>query len=1044
MSTIGTVGSINVLFNVQYAAAERGTQRFATSVQTAGRKVRSEVSGIDRSVVSMNRALASIRAREFRTLSLSALRASSSVDRLRGILVATAAGLGGLGAAFSVKGVIDYADAYKNVSNRLRVVKKETESLRGLEDNIFSVAQRSRSQYEATGVLYARIAQSAKKLNLTQRDTLRVTETIQKAFQLGGSTPVEAAQSAIQLSQGIASNRLQGDELRSVLENPALGQLLADQIAGGDIAKLRELASEGQLTAKAVVTAFKNASGEIDTLFSGTEQTIGQAFVRIDNALLRYIGTSKTVTSSSSAVVVALNAIADNMDTVAASVAFLGTALAIKLGARATAGLAGTVAEMTRLRIETLASAAAASTSATSTLAADAARLRSAKAVYEAAKQGSAFGTTQIKAGRELQAANLAYAQSAGTAAAASKAHQAALVATGATARASTVAMNGLRASMAFFGGPIGLALTALAGVMFVVSQRAATAQQAVDYYAEAIRNAGGASGITNQSLRETAAALESVATASSNAATMVAAADASDRMASSFDQAASKASNLGSMAALAADAVGMRLAGQMQEMERRARAGEISVEDLRAQIDELAARNPSFAGIINGFYNVLAAAFAARAEVSALNAAIADGRSQKDDSFTTGKGDFPNPAGPSSERFGDSFADKARFQPDTMESLADKLRSSAKESAGPKPKKGRGGKSDGEKSAEKLKSKLDEIDYKVKSINFDKLDQDTIDAAKSAGIADSKIDQFIEGIRSGSGTAPPEIEKIRSKLQELASVEIGKGLQGLREEGTLALWSELDQKVVQTARSLGFAESMVRQFIASGANIGIMPEQFQQVRIELERIADNEKIAAFADDIAQAFGTFFSTAISQAESFDDALKNLGDQVSQAITQLLVIEPLMAKIRAMVTGFMGGGGIFGLGLGLFHDGGTVGENDNKKVLVRHSGGGTNKQSGVKHNEVMSLLEKGETVFTKGQTNDIGNALSTSTKQVQKMGGVRVEVGVAADQNGNLMPFVARVAQVASANAVKAAAPQIVQSATANVRNQFRNNPGFAR
>lgn len=345
---------------MQYGAAINGVRRFANETERGGDRANKAVRKTDASVSLLNRHISGLNGNRFATLSLSALRAANSVDRLRGILLATTTLVGGLGTAFTVRGLQEYSDTWAKVGNRLRIVKTESQALGEVQEKIYDIAQRSRSQFEATGVLFARIAASAKRLNIAQTDTLRVTETIQKAFLVGGSTPTEAAQSSIQLSQGIASNRLQGDELRSVLENPALGQLLADRITAGDIGKLRKLAADGELTAGVIIRAFKDASVEIDRLFSETTQTIGEAFVRIDNAILKSIGQSGKINAGARASVSALNFLADNIDDVIDSVQLLGIAFAAVLGGKAVAGITGFIGQQRALRAEILQSAKAA------------------------------------------------------------------------------------------------------------------------------------------------------------------------------------------------------------------------------------------------------------------------------------------------------------------------------------------------------------------------------------------------------------------------------------------------------------------------------------------------------------------------------------------------------------------------------------------------------------------------------------------------------------------------------------------------------------
>lgn len=351
---VATVGSIQVLFNVEYGAAVQSLRRFSSESEKTGQRVTRAVQGIDKAATATHRSLARLDGNQFRTLSLSALRASNSVERLRGVLLATSGLIGGLSLAIAVKGLQEYSDQYRNLNNQMRASISDGEDLADTQEAIFRSAQRSRSEYAATAKLFSRINVSAQRLNIAQSESLRVTETIQKAFTLGGSTPTEAAQSSLQLSQGIASNRLGGDELKSVLENQALGQLLANRITDGDIGRLRALSEAGELTAGVVIRAFRDAGTEIDRLFLQSEETVAGAFQKIDNALLRFVGTNDGVQSSMSATIVLLNAIADNIDTLATSITYLGAAAAGIFGVKGVNQLRAYVSGVASMRAEAI------------------------------------------------------------------------------------------------------------------------------------------------------------------------------------------------------------------------------------------------------------------------------------------------------------------------------------------------------------------------------------------------------------------------------------------------------------------------------------------------------------------------------------------------------------------------------------------------------------------------------------------------------------------------------------------------------------------
>jgi tape measure domain-containing protein len=622
VSTAARVGSINVLFQVQYGQAVAGTQRLASEVERGGTRMQRSVRDTDRSVLSLNSTMSRLNGRQFNVLALSALRANSSVERLRGTLLASSALLGGFGAAFTIRGLQEYSDTYKTVGNRLRVVKGEAQDLRDVEKQTFDVAQRARAQYEATGILFARMAGASKRLGISQKDVLRTTETIQKAFLVGGSTPTEAAQSSIQLSQGIASNRLQGDELRSVLENPALGQLLADRITGGDIGKLRDLAAEGELTAGVVIKAFRDASGEIDKMFAETEQTVGQAFILIDNALMRYIGTSKNANATSGATVALLNAIAENFEGIADTVFTLGAAMATVFAGRGINALQTHAAGLKQIRVDALAAAAAEVQTANAGKLAAAQHLASTRAAYEMAKANTVSTTTRRRLGRELQSALAAELNATKTAQASTLAHASALRSASVSGMAMAAAGRAASSAWAFVGGPWGAALLALGAIMFVASKRAEEAQERSDRYAEAIEKAGNLSERASGGIRVAAEAyfeVENAATAAQRAVSRDQAATDTIKNLSGLEEILNAAGR-GLLNFRTASSVGY---AELKKLVPEFVRGELSAEEFAKAADALAELHPDLSPLIAELQKAAEQADASRGRFDALSKSI-------------------------------------------------------------------------------------------------------------------------------------------------------------------------------------------------------------------------------------------------------------------------------------------------------------------------------------------------------------------------------------------------------------------------------------
>ena len=169
-------------------------------------------------------------------------RAESGMDKVDRRLKRTeknAKRLGGaLRRAFTLVGLIAaarqvgiFADSLTNVQNRIRLVTKNTAQLNAVTKQLFDISARTRTGFQATATIFSRTALAVKDLGLSLNETLGFTEALNQAIVLSGVKAQEANAGLIQLSQGLASGTLRGDELRSVLEQlPKVADLIADQL----------------------------------------------------------------------------------------------------------------------------------------------------------------------------------------------------------------------------------------------------------------------------------------------------------------------------------------------------------------------------------------------------------------------------------------------------------------------------------------------------------------------------------------------------------------------------------------------------------------------------------------------------------------------------------------------------------------------------------------------------------------------------------------------------------------------------------------------
>ena len=165
--------------------------------------------------------------------------------------------LGQLGATFAtgfgLAELTNAADTMVNLRNKMNATYETSQEVaQGMLD-IKRIARESRADLDAVGTLYQRISVSTKNMGATQEEVAAVTQVVSNSFLMSGTTASEAANSARQFAQGLASGTLRGDEFRSVSENNVvLTKMLAEGL-NLTVGELRLFAQEGGLTAERIL-----------------------------------------------------------------------------------------------------------------------------------------------------------------------------------------------------------------------------------------------------------------------------------------------------------------------------------------------------------------------------------------------------------------------------------------------------------------------------------------------------------------------------------------------------------------------------------------------------------------------------------------------------------------------------------------------------------------------------------------------------------------------------------------------------------------------
>lgn len=216
------------------------------------------------------------------------------------------------GAYFSLQGlraVLNLSDTIASTTARLDMMNDGLQSTAELNNMIWESAQRSRGSYADTAAFVAKLGNLAGNAFNSNAEIIDFAEQINKQIVLSGASATEASSAVWQLQQALSSGVLRGEELNSVMEGtPMIAQTIANYM-GVTTGKMRELASEGKVTAAVVKNAMLEAAEETNAKFEQMPMTWSQVWTSAQNIMI------KTFQPVLEVVGKLANYIGDNLDT---------------------------------------------------------------------------------------------------------------------------------------------------------------------------------------------------------------------------------------------------------------------------------------------------------------------------------------------------------------------------------------------------------------------------------------------------------------------------------------------------------------------------------------------------------------------------------------------------------------------------------------------------------------------------------------------------------------------------------------------------------
>lgn len=272
---------------IEIEVSEKGVRVVKSSIEDLGKSAVKAGDSIDKTTEAtrqLNRSTLSGVKSEFDKFSTHVDR---TIHKIRSRMTMLAALFG---TTISTGAIVKAIDEYTNLQNKLRLVSNSQEHLNALTEEMFRLSARTRNEVSSTTTAFQRFDMALKSVGKGQKDSLMVTEQINKMIAMSGKGAQESAAALLQLSQAFSKGKLDGDEFRTVAETmPMFMDALAKKLnttRGG----LLQMRKEGKITLDVMVEALREAQPEIDKAFAQLPMKMSDALTIVKNNWIKFWG----------------------------------------------------------------------------------------------------------------------------------------------------------------------------------------------------------------------------------------------------------------------------------------------------------------------------------------------------------------------------------------------------------------------------------------------------------------------------------------------------------------------------------------------------------------------------------------------------------------------------------------------------------------------------------------------------------------------------------------------------------------------------------
>ncbi len=207
---------------------------------------------------------------------------SGLVDKIKELILAYGAWMG-------TQKLVHASDEYIGSTAQLNLMLKMNESQKTaaeLQQQIYEASQRSLGNYREMSKTVGKLGILANEAFGGNTDQMiAFAELLNKQFSLAGATPWEKSAATYQLTQAMASGRLQGDEFRSIIENaPMLAQTIQEYM-GLTGQAFKEASRNGEITADIIKNSLFSVAEETNRMFAEMPLKFSELWQQVINKI---------------------------------------------------------------------------------------------------------------------------------------------------------------------------------------------------------------------------------------------------------------------------------------------------------------------------------------------------------------------------------------------------------------------------------------------------------------------------------------------------------------------------------------------------------------------------------------------------------------------------------------------------------------------------------------------------------------------------------------------------------------------------------------